>query len=142
MTEVTLHGVPSGRVLAVVDRARPYLERIADLYAWRMTPVDVLARILRGEWQLWLLVEEGRPPPILGAIVTQIIVWPGGKEAVICGLAGKDATRWVHDTGQRLEAWARAQGCRAIEAPGRLGWHRMARAEGWAKTGTVWRKEF
>ena len=103
-------------------------------------PDDVLARCRDGRAQLWVAWDADAPKPCArAAIVTQVQRFPRRTEAEIWLVGGEDRKRWVCPVLETLEAWARAQGCVAIEAVGRPGWRDDL--PGWRRDLVIYRKE-
>lgn len=99
-------------------------------------PVDIYALLLRRQLQLWV-VRCGAETRACG--VTRIEDYPRAR---VCGMllvAGKEMDSWLH-FDKDIEAWAREQGCTAMEGPGRRGWERVAAPLGWQPVWTVYRK--
>jgi hypothetical protein len=73
--------------------------------------------------QLWILARDGA---IVGALVTEILRWPRRTVCRLVLAGAEDGLRdeWLAWRGA-LEAWARAEGCTAMEIYGRPGWARL-----------------
>lgn len=80
---------------------------------------EIAADVLTGRDRLWLAVEQGRRS---GSVVTSLTRDAGDGRAVcvITACAG----RFHRHLLAQIEAWAWAQGCRAIRIYGRKGWRR------------------
>ncbi len=77
--------------------------------------------VLDGRALVWLAWGEGR---VYSVAVTTIAVneWRKVCEIVACG--GKEMCRWLHFI-ERLEDYARTEGCSAMRIFGRRGWTRI-----------------
>lgn len=121
--------VDSGSFPAEWERCREFL-RPAIAYADNaFTERSVLDGLLAGRFQLW--------PASKSAVVTQIIRYPKGD---VCRffLAGGDLEE-LRTMEAPLIAWAKAQGCYALEIAGRDGWVRAL--GGYRKICTIFWKE-
>lgn len=89
----------------------------ADFASFSSVESDVLS----GNALLWLVWDD---PVVLAAVVTQLIVKDDRKICVIMACGGEDAQKWVHLI-QKIEAYARAEGCESVKIIGRKGWMRL-----------------
>lgn len=72
------------------------------------------------ECQLWIVRDE----VIRGVVVTEIYTYPTGLKAVnVLFVAGDWIDMWIH-LWERVEDWAKANGCTVAEFRGRKGWFR------------------
>lgn len=86
---------------------------------------------------LWLAMDGDEP---LACAVTRIDRFPRAAVCVILAAGGRDMKAWL-DLQPDLVRWAKAQGCDALETPGRKGWERVLADRGWSPVWTVYRKE-
>jgi hypothetical protein len=89
-----------------------------------LTDYDIIARdVLEGRALLWL-VWDGTE--IYAAIVTSLGVSNGRKFCTIVACGGRAMLHWLCLI-ERIEAYARREGCRSIAVMGRTGWQRKLR---------------
>jgi hypothetical protein len=121
---VVVDGVPSPCVPALWPAALPFVARALG-EGGHLLPEDVLAALLRREMQLWAVWRDGA---LAGVLVTEIRRWPRRTVCRLALAAADDGARadWLPWRG-RIEDWARAQGCDAIEIWGRPGWARLVK---------------
>lgn len=104
--------------------------------------VAVYRNLVVGEMLLWMVFEPQPTPEspavIRAAVVTKFLQYPLTKVCLIFGLGGDGIHDWIHLLPEKIEPWAKAQGCNYIELRGREGWERML---GWAREAVVLRKE-
>jgi len=81
---------------------------------------DVEADVRGANAYLWLAVEDGA---VLAAAVTKVTQEDGGRLCTIVACGGRDWKKFGRLIAG-LEAYARAEGCAAIEICGRPGWRR------------------
>lgn len=129
-------GVPAEHVLEVWPRVEPILKRVVK----PQTGYDlnhVLTELQLRRWQLWVVGNFD------AAVITSIQVRPLHKVLWIQYIAGKGMDAWLDDWITVQEAYAKANGCEAVEFAGRVGWKRIARAKanGYRPVLTTFRKE-
>jgi len=96
-------------------RCRPWIEAAMEYAHGTHTADDVEQAIRSGEAQFW--------PGRACAAVTQIEDYPKVRAASFW-LAGGDLDELRDELRPRVEAWAKAQGCRHLTITGRQGWGR------------------
>jgi hypothetical protein len=100
----------------IAEHIRSAMRR-GDLGAY----APVAKAVHTGQALLWLAVENDK---IHAAAVTQLAQteWRKVCEIVACG--GSDMRRWLHLI-ERIEQFAKAEGCSATRIVGRKGWARV-----------------
>ena len=99
---------------AVESLIRPALEN-------SLTDFDMVARaVCNGEMLLWLTWDGTR---IYSATVTQLSVSNGKRFCTIVACGGSEMSRWIHLI-DKIEQFARDEGCASIVIIGRLGWQK------------------
>ena len=93
------------------------------------TPEEMRAAIAKKERQLWLAWERGVGAEAVA--VTGISEHALMRVAVIYICIGRQREYWIEFLA-KLEDWARAEGCRRIEAWARPGWEKVLK--GYRKT--------
>jgi hypothetical protein len=81
---------------------------------------DIEEPVLSGEKLLWLALDEER---IWAAAVTGLHVERGRKLGIIWACGGHEKQKWL-SLKDRLEQFARDEGCEAMRVYGRRGWAR------------------
>lgn len=112
--------VPPSRV----SEAWPYVSRWiraamerADLGSFRA----IEAQVLSGGYLLWL-VADGRE--LKAAVVTELLQTEWRKVCNIIACGGSHMNEWLHLI-EKIENYARAEGCSAVDIVGRDGWEKM-----------------
>ena len=82
---------------------------------------DVERAVLSGAHLLWLAADA---TTIYAAAVTALATVNGERHCTIVACGGRARERWLPLIAT-LEAFARAEGCRAIRILGRRGWARL-----------------
>lgn len=127
-------GVPARKIDLVWPAVEPLVEKACALGHVDFSPENVRASLLKREAQLWVAGH------LDGVIVTHVEVRPKRKVAVIQVVAGDEIEMWKDMEGV-LSAWAKEQGCHAIEGTGRLGWKAIAKEFGWKPVTMTFRKD-
>ncbi len=99
---------------------KPLLKSAIDktrLSRWQSIADDILC----GKSLLWLCVDKGK---ILCAGATSLQITDSGLVCVITACGGTDLKRWVHLL-EKVEIYAKAEGCRCVRILGRPGWSRV-----------------
>lgn len=128
--------VAPARVFEIWRDVEPLLKSAIDrtrLSAWQPIADD----ILRGKSLLWLCKDGER---ILCAGATSLQKTDFGMVCVITACGGTDMRRWV-GLLDRVEIYAKAEGCRCIRIFGRRGWSRVLEDDGYAVQSVVLEKE-
>jgi predicted small secreted protein len=99
------------------------------------TPDEILGRLLAGKQQLWLAWDEDAKR-VRGICITEIFDSARGKACNLALGAGRDFKSWGHLLAAVKEV-ARAMGCVRLEGPGRKGWERHVKGQGWRYLRTV-----
>jgi hypothetical protein len=126
------------RVHEIWPLAEPVLRRAiarTGLSSFR----DVEREILCGNSLLWLAVEgEGSEITILAAASTRLQQTDAGKVCVITACGGERMPRWLNLI-DRIEEFARNEGCTCVRIYGRKGWLRAL--DGYEQTHIILKKE-
>jgi hypothetical protein len=109
------------------DTVRKVWPRVCDLIYEAMRRGNlsgyqgVADLVLGGRGLLWLAWDGQK---VHAAAVTALVAteWRKVCELIACG--GKDLPRWLHLI-EKIEDYARAEGCSAVRIVGRKGWQRM-----------------
>jgi hypothetical protein len=118
--------MPCTAELVCVDPKRvgevwPYVSPLlkAACYRTRLNAfADIEADILSGRSLLWM-AWSGRT--VEAAVATILINSEAGKVCVITVCGGSDMKRWL-PLIERIEAYAKAEGCKRVRIYGRKGW--------------------
>lgn len=86
--------------------------------------MDVADGIVHGRYQLWVVLQED-PREVLAAFCTSILEDADGKTVHVHSMGGTKLKSWGHLTGPTLDAFAKAEGARAVTYAGREGWTRV-----------------
>lgn len=103
--------------------------------------IDLLAAILEGSQQLWVVFEVP-DERIIGALTTAFTVYPRKKYLTGQFLGGESIFRWRKPILELLDKFAIEQGCDGFEMTGREGFERILGPFGWKKVFTVFEKDY
>lgn len=116
--ETPIGGVPADLVLRVWGRVEAILRRVVKPdTGYRLE--DVLTRLQLAQWQLWVIGD------FEAVAVTELQVRPLHNVLWVQFIAGDNVDDWLGDWERVLEAFARANECKAVEFNGRRGWHKF-----------------
>lgn len=121
--DVKLLAIPPSEVGRVWRIAQ---EQLALAVSWsrKVDLAEMRERLASGFGQLWM-VWAPQQERVLCTFVVELIEYPSGwKTARVVLLGGGSLESWRHLLGD-VEAWARAEGCHAVEIVGRKGWQRV-----------------
>lgn len=91
---------------------------------WRglWTAEAIRRRAESGEWQIWVLSENGALLAVCGSCI--VLTDAGEKWAEILFCAGAGRVLWQEKVSE-FEDWARAEGCTRVRSVFRKGWLRL-----------------
>lgn len=116
--ETPIGGVPAAGLMQVWDRIEPLLKRVVrDESGY--TIEQVLTELQFGRMQLWVIGD------FQGIVVTQIKTPPVAPVLWVMFIAGDHMSEWLDDWKEVMEAFARHNGCKAVEFAGRKGWNKI-----------------
>lgn len=118
MSDLHMRGVPAEIVVNLWHYAEPYIKRALDHANNEFTIGDFQQMCIDRIVQLWLISKDNR---VVGAITTEIVIYPQCKHCRVITLAGSNFAEWVELADSTLSEWARNQGCNAIESYVRKG---------------------
>lgn len=133
-----IQGIPFNLVEHFWNFAVPYIKRALDHTTGEFSPEDFKQSCLNRNMQLWLISRGTR---IVGAGTTEIIIYPRRKHCRIITLAGANFPEWAEFTNEIIAAWAKSQGCVAVEAFTRKGFVPKLTALGYKHKNSVLIKE-
>lgn len=96
---------------------------------------SIAEAVLSGRSLLWIAWNGEK---IIGAGSTELMSTDKDKICIITAWGGVDLPEWVHLV-QRVEEYAKAEGCNAVRVFGREGWIRVL--DGYRKTAVVLEKD-
>jgi len=123
-SSVELVQIPPGGIDLCSDLLRKLIEP-AIARTRKTDTAAVLGMAKEGRVQVWVLWESNQKEP-LGVVVTELVDYASRRVGRVILGAGR-LVNLVDDVAGKLEAWARAEGCAALEAVGRRGWGRVRR---------------
>jgi hypothetical protein len=131
-----LIGIPSADVDAVWPLAAPLIDAACRRGRDKETAEDIRRALGDRALQLWLAWDGA----VVAVAVTEIVCHPRKRCCRIRICTGRARAGWQHYLAV-IEAWARAQGCAAMELIARPGWSRHLARHGYATTHLFCEKE-
>lgn len=116
--EYWIRGIPAPLIETFWHYAAPYVKRALDHANGEFDHTDFRGLCQNRDMQLWIIA---RPDRVVGAITTEIVVYPHRKHLRIVTLAGSEFERWVDMANATMDEYARAHDCNAIECFTRRG---------------------
>lgn len=117
-----LVGIPIEKLPDVWPLAYPWLRDVESLTEGKLTVERLADQLTSGQMQLFIVY--GHKP--VAAIVTEILTYPSVKYCHVMIVAGGgDAKKWHRPIIDKLEVWAKHNGCTRMEMYGRKGWLRL-----------------
>jgi hypothetical protein len=120
--------VPKEYVEGCWDQIEGYLEGAAKYTFGRYTVDDIKDCVTDYDYQLWIAFENEK---IYGAVVTEFVHYPQCKMLSMQFCGGVELKKWKAPMLDILQRWAKDNGCKAIESPGRPGWAKIFRDDGY-----------
>lgn len=120
--------VPTQYVDTCWDKVAPLLNKAADYTYGRYDIDDIYTSITDYDHILWVALKEGK---IVGAVVTNTVVYPKRKVLCMSFCGGEGLKDWKQEMLSLLQRYARDTGCDAIEATARRGWAKVFENDGY-----------
>jgi len=136
---ISILGVQPESLNALWSQLCPWIVRALKEGAGEYEPEDILSLAKDKRCQVWALLDNSE---VIGAIVTQIVVYPRRKMVLLFLASARDGLRehwlpWI----RHFEMWARSVGADGLEILGRKGWARVL-PDDYSLTQVVMRKEW
>lgn len=106
---------------------------VAKIAAPTHTPGDMKEEFQESRKHLWIIWDGTDTDNIHAIVVTSIHQYPLQKTCHIVGCVGSDFRQWVHLL-EKMEAWAKREGCDVLEMSARLGWKKVLQPMGYNAT--------
>lgn len=119
MSEYHVRAIPANLVDRFWTHAEAYIKRALDHTSGEWLPSDIKLGCEHEQIQLWLVTEGSH---VVGAITTQIVIYPQKRHCRVITLAGSKAAEWTQLVVTILDDWAKEHGCHAMEAFVRKGY--------------------
>ena len=129
--------VPPEHVIALWHKVEPHLKEAFDLIKDTHRPLHVQARLLAGDYHLWV-VHDGQE--VKAATVGYVTHYPLCKTyfVFLIGSVAGEGKEWFPKLNEALDAYARMLGCAKMEGRMRRGWARVA---GYQEVGSILQKD-
>ena len=113
-------------------------------YSGQLTDSDFVYETAKeGKFQIWVLWDKNQKKTVdkyFGVVVTEIIKRKFGKVCHIYIATGRQRTKWQHLVN-RVEEFAKEEGCKMMELIARPGWKRVYNNYGYKQTHVVLEKQ-
>lgn len=118
MSDFHIQPIPAQMVPQMWRYAEPYIKRALDHTSGELRHEDVAKLCEAQDMQLWLVASGNR---CVGAITTEIVVYPHRKHLRVVTLAGSQFSEWIELADNILVEFATQTQCHAVEALVRKG---------------------
>ncbi|WP_027815000.1 hypothetical protein [Paraburkholderia bannensis] len=115
-----LYGIQKHLIDEVWDEVRPWIAAACKTSRGKFDENDIRIELLEGTNQLWIW----RTETAYAVGVTCIANYPKQAVCQIRIVTGRNRAEWQIPAMQTMEAWAKANGCAAMELQARPGWWR------------------
>lgn len=135
--------IPKEEVGTYWSEMRDFLDSALKKHNWHHRfPLDFLTlKLFYGEYQSFLIYDSENGQ-VLGALVTENVVYPLGKAINIFLLGGKDMEKWVNQLDDALVFYAKEIGAKWIDTASRRGIGKLYYPQiGYKETQTNYTKE-
>ena len=122
---------------AIWPEVSDYVTRALNLTLGQINADTVLEKIKTQDMQLWVIAESA----ILGAMVTEILIYPNRKILRVVTLGGEGWDNWGSDIVETLDSYAKYVGATGIEFVGRKGWSKKLAQHGYSTRCAYFQKE-
>ena len=142
MSALTFTGVAAAEVDALWPSVAAHFEGVAARSRGRFSGQDWRRSFIDRSRQLWVAHAPAGAAigEVRAVLATELRQYPGRQVAALAACAGSGREDWTGFLAV-VEAWARTQGCAAIEAQARPGWRRVLAPYGYAATHVILEKE-
>jgi hypothetical protein len=120
--------VPAPHVDTCWKQVEPFLDRAADFTFGRYTVDDIYDSVKDYDYHLWVAFEDKK---IVGAVVTNFVVYPKRKVLCMSFCGGERLKEWKDPMLKLLQRFAWDMGCDGIEATARRGWAKVFQNDGY-----------
>jgi len=108
-----IRGIPAPLIDKMWIYAEPYIKRALDHTSGELLHTDLKQSCKNRDAQLWLITQNDR---VVAAVTTEIVNYPQRKHCRIITMGGSAAQEWAEIVDKTIMAWAKEQGCIALEA--------------------------
>jgi len=130
--------IPPDRCRSVWKSAKVHLKRAIEVSHGRWEPEYVLASLVLGEHNLWIVVDD--KGTVDGTITTQIVHYPEKTMLAVHFLGGDHFDDWYQYLLDTLSRYAKDGGCAGIECIARHGFWKWFKQDGFQKTSVFYEK--
>lgn len=118
-----LQGIPAHLVDEVWDDVRPWISEACKTSRGKFDENDIRIGLLERDDQLWIW----NTPTAFAVSVSRLSNYPKQRVCQLRIVTGRNRDEWYRASLETIEAWAKANGCHAMELCARPGWSRLLR---------------
>ena len=102
---------------------------------------DIYHELIKGYYNLWLIVDNKDGEKVIAAITTRIIWYPNRKAMAMDWVGGKRMMEWLPKAMEILTDYAKDCGCSHLEGYGRKAWAKVLKKYNWEPEYIAYRME-
>lgn len=115
-----LYGIPHTDIEAVWGEVLPWISAACKRSRGKFDAEDIKRGVLNREDQLWIW----RTATSYAVGITRLLNYPKQRVCTIRIVTGRNRKEWEKECIAQIEAWAKSQGCDAMELQARPGWEK------------------
>lgn len=116
-----LQGIPAHLIDEVWDGVRPWIAEACKTSRGKFDENDIRIGLLERDDQLWIW----NTPTAFAVVVSRLSNYPKKRVCQLRIVTGRNRDEWYRAGLKTIEAWAKANGCHAMELCARPGWARL-----------------
>ncbi|KVU10659.1 hypothetical protein WK62_05185 [Burkholderia ubonensis] len=116
-----LYGIPAASIPEVWGEVCPWIAAACRTSRGKFDENDILRGLLDRDDQLWIW----KTPTAFAVGVTRLVHYPKQMVCTVRIVTGRNRREWEQQCVEQIEAWAKAQGCHAMELQARPGWEKV-----------------
>ena len=102
---------------------------------------DIYQDLMKGYYNLWLIVDNKEGEKVIAAITTRIIEYPNRKAMAMDWVGGKRMMEWLPIAMEKLSSFAKDCECSHLEGYGRKAWMKILKKYNWEPEYIAYRME-
>lgn len=134
-----LSAIPYEHVGHVWPKVSGFLDAAVRTSGGNYTLQTVIEGLIEQHLGLWVVFDEKDEP--IAAATTRIVQYPNRKALAIDWIGGRRMREWLPMLAEKMDQYAKDNGCKHIEGMGRAGWVKALQPYGYKQWVPTYRKE-
>lgn len=127
------YGIQRTEIDSVWGEVRPWISQACKTSRGKFSVDDIHEGLMTGEDQLWIW----KTATAFAVVISRISNYPGQRVCFLRIVTGRNMHEWYEAGLATVEAWAKANGCQAMELHARPGWEKFLSCRGYDKTHVI-----